>query len=179
MIKLESNWVPCISKCGNFEGYFKTNNIHPDFVEKGKIFISKKEFKEHYFLVEDYCDLAWDRTMEYFTKKHSPLECQFEPVSFSRDEINNFVANSLINDVNQTIMHLGEEYIDWSHLSSLASVLENFVIAANDDYTIDDALAYWGLPTLEELENKYGAEDLRYTKNTNNETHAHSFKLKF
>ena len=153
--------------------------IHPDFFEKGRIYISEQEFKEHYFLVEDYWDLAWERTSEYFIKKHSPIECRFEPVGFSRVEVSKFVANSLINDVNQTTLHLSEEYIDWSHLNSLASVLENFVITNNDDYTIDDALAYWGLPTLEELENKYVPEDLRYIKNTNNETHAHSFKLNF
>lgn len=178
MIELNPDWVLCISKCGNFKGYFKKAEIHPDFISEEVDYISEKDFKEHFLEVQDYAYAAWERTSSYFSDRSKPRECQFEPVFFSRDEVINLVYYCLFSDMKKVTLHMGEEYVDWSHLSSLASVVEN-LIANTKEFSVNDALAYWGLPALEELEDNYEVEDLRYTKNTNNETHAHSFKLKF
>jgi hypothetical protein len=170
-IELSNEWVLCRSKCGKYKGYFKTGEIPPDYMEDNKVWISAKEFINHFDLIDTCFDRSWEQTVEYFVKKNSPSECEFENIVFSKDDLKGYVINALITDIDRLIVSFGFEYDDWYYVESVLRRRDFFIV--EDDYCVDDALSDLGLPSSNELHN-YETTDLSYTIKDN----AYSFTLK-
>ena len=137
-MNIPDNYAEYSSPDGKYVGYFEVNKAPSGWLADNEVFISTKEFMDHFYNVDTLCDDAIMQTYDYFQIKYPNKQRIYESRDLPKEDLIHLIRCSLLDDSTQNdiLGVFSDGYADWQFIDSLAAVWEEFTLT----YEFDEIL---------------------------------------